>query len=103
MLIYEISTTVESGLAADYEKYMTERHIPDLLGTGYFSAAFFAKNGLHYRVGYHADSQEQLDGYFMNDAERLRSEFTERFPRGIEVTRQNLEIIALCSGNERQA
>lgn len=95
MLIYEVTAIVDSNIAADYEEYMTERHIPDLLATGNFTAAFIAKNGLQYRIAYHADSQEHLDSYFANDAERLRTEFAERFPDGIDVTRQNLEIIAL--------
>ena len=103
MLIYEITATVDANIAAEYEKYMAEQHIPDLLATGHFAAAFFAKNGNTYRIGYHADSQEHLDAYLTNDAERLRGELLEQFPKGIEVTRQNLEIIALFSGQKRQA
>lgn len=45
MLIYEVTATVEPELAASYENYMTEQHIPELLATGYFAAAFFARNG----------------------------------------------------------
>ncbi|MFN0279045.1 MAG: DUF4286 family protein [Pyrinomonadaceae bacterium] len=103
MLIYEITATVDAGIAAEYEKYMTEQHIPDLLATGHFAAAFFAKKGSQYRIAYHADSQQQLDDYLANDAERLRAEFAEQFPEGIEIARQNLEIIALFSGTEREA
>ena len=103
MLIYEITATVDADIATEYEKYMTERHIPDLLATGHFAAAFFAKNGSQYRIGYHVDSQEDLDAYLANDAGRIRDDLTQLFPAGIEITRQNLEIIALFSGNERQA
>jgi hypothetical protein len=103
MLIYEITATVDAGIATEYEKYMTEQHIPDLLATGHFAAAFFSKNGSQYRIGYHADSQEQLDAYLANDADRLRKDLTRHFPAGIEITRQNLEIIALFSGKERQS
>lgn len=96
MLFYEITATVDAELAADYERYMTERHIPELLATGYFAAAFFAKNGeQQYRIGYHADSQEMFDAYIANDAERLRADFAEHFPAGIEVSRQVLDIVGL--------
>ena len=95
MLIYEITATVDDELIAEYEKYMTERHIPDLLATGNFAAAFFAKAGNVYRIGYHADSREQFDAYIANHAERLRADFTEHFPTGIEVSRQVLEIVKL--------
>lgn len=103
MLIYEITATVEADIADEYEEYMTERHIPDLLATGHFAAAFFAKNGLQYRIGYHADSQEHLDAYLADDAARLRGDLLQHFPAGIEIARQNLEIIALFSDGQRQA
>lgn len=95
MLIYEVTATVDRGLAVAYEKYMTETHIPDLLATGYFAAAFFAKNGDQYRIGYHADSQEVLDTYLANEAERLRADLVKHFPRGIALSRQVLEIVKL--------
>jgi len=98
MLIYEVTATVDGALTAEYEKYMTERHIPDLLATGYFAAAFFAKNGLQYKMGYHADSQEQLDSYLANDAERFRAEVKDHFPVGIEFSRRVFEIIKLFPG-----
>lgn|SRR5436190_6679071 len=103
MLIYEITAKVDPEIAAEYEKYMIERHIPDLLATGHFAAAFFAKNGSQYRIGYHADSSEHLDAYLANDAERLRRDVDQRFPSGIETSRQNLEIVALFSEGKRQA
>lgn len=93
MVIYEITATVDADIAFEYEKFMTERHIPDLLATGHFAAASFAKNGLCYRIGYHADSQEHLDAYLVNDADRLRSDFADHFPTGIELSRQVLEIV----------
>lgn len=95
MLIYEVTATVDSELVADYERYMTEQHIPELLATGYFAAAFFAKNGGQYRVGYHADSQELFEAYIANDAERLREDFAKHFPTGISVSRQVMEIVGL--------
>ena len=95
MLIYEVTTTVDAGIAGKYEQYMTGQHIPELLATGHFAAAFFAKDGSMYRTGYHADSREQLDAYLANDADRMRADFAEHFPEGIEVSRQVLDIVAL--------
>lgn len=95
MLIYEVTATVDDELVADYESYMTDRHVPEILATGYFAAAFVAKSGNTYRIGYHADSQELFDGYIANEAERLREDFSKHFPRGIEVSRQVLDIVGL--------
>lgn len=93
MLIYEITATVDDKLVTDYEKYMTERHIPDLLATGHFAAAFFAKSGNVYRIGYHADSREQFDTYIADHADRLRADFADHFPTGVEVSREIFEIV----------
>ena len=95
MHIYEVTATVEPELAASYENYMTEQHIPELLATGYFAAAFFARNGGQYRIGYHADTHELFDAYLANDAERLRADFVKHFPAGIAVSRQVLDIVGL--------
>lgn len=98
MFIYEITATVDDELTVDYEEYMTERHIPDLLATGHFTAAFFAKFGNMYRISYHAATRDQFDAYIETHAERLRADFAEHFPTGVEVSRQVLEIVRLFPG-----
>lgn len=100
MLIYEITATVDENIAAEYETYMRELHIPDLIATGYFAAAFFAKKGNMYRIGYHCDSREDLDAYLANHAGRLRAEMASKFPEGIEFSRNELEILGLFPSPE---
>ena len=39
MVTYEITAIVRANLCDAYEKYMTERHIPDVLQTGAFAGA----------------------------------------------------------------
>ena len=98
MLIYEVTVTVDENVRGEFEKFMAESHIPAVLGTGRFEAAFFAgKEGI-YRVGYHCESREDLDAYLADHAYRLRSEIAERFPSGIVTERQVLDIIALFPG-----
>lgn len=73
---------------------MCERHIPDLLQTGYFSDALFSRSDKNrYRIQYHAHNQSALDEYLKNDATRLREDFAEHFPVGVEVSRENWEIL----------
>lgn len=94
MIIYEITATVSAELTKSYEKYMQERHIPDLLATGYFDQAFFTRaEAGRYRVQYHARNQNALDEYLKNDASRLREHFHETFPEGITLERENWEIL----------
>lgn len=93
-VIYEITVTVNDEIIATYEKYMREQHIPDLLQTGNFSSAFFTRSDKNrYRIQYHAHDQQALDEYLKNDATRLREDFAEHFPVGVEVSRENWEVL----------
>src|SRR5512144_1891778 len=98
MLIYEVTATVEASVRGDFERYMAERHIPDVLGTGKFVAAFFAGSDGLYRIGYHCDSREDLESYYAGNAAALRADVAERFPAGIELSRKELDIIRLFPG-----
>lgn len=94
MVIYEITAVVRADLVEEYEKYMRGRHIPDLLETGYFRAAHFTHSeGNRYRIRYEAPDQNALDEYLKNNAARLRADFLEHFPKGVEVSRDVWEVL----------
>src|SRR5687767_2238963 len=99
MVIYEITAIVQVELVEEYEKYMRERHIPDLLATGYFSGAYFTRAAENrYRVQYHAHDQTALKNYLQNDAGRLRADFLAHFPEGIELSRENWDVLESWAG-----
>lgn len=92
--IYEITALVPTEMTEEYEKYMRERHIPDLLATGYFRFAYFTRSaGNRFRVQYHARSQSALDEYLQIKAESLRADFLAHFPDGVEITREVWEVL----------
>src|SRR5687768_861654 len=93
MVTYEITARVEMHLRSRYETYMRGRHIPDVLETGFFEEATFSRSQDVYRVRYEAISVEALSEYLENDAGRLRADFTVHFPTGVEVTRENWEVL----------
>lgn len=95
MVIYEITALVEPEIRPAFEEYMAERHINDLLATGYFISAYLSKNVNRYRILYFAKSAETLEDYLRHDAARLRAEVIERFPSGIEVSREQWQVIAM--------
>ena len=98
MVIYEITATASADLAERYEKYMRETHIPDLLATGFFSGARIARAGENrYRVQYEARDRKALDEYLATEAARLRADFMAHFAEGIEVTRENWEVLQTWS------
>jgi len=89
MVTYEVTTLVESGLVEAYERYMRQRHIPDVLATGCFSEAAFTRAAAgRYRVRYEAPSELDLERYLAIHAPRLREEFASRFPDGLTVSRE---------------
>jgi len=93
-VIYEITAVVAPELTEKYEKYMRERHIPDLLATGYFRGAKFTySTDNRYRILYEAHNQESLDKYLEREAPRLRADFLAHFPAGIELSREIWRVV----------
>ena len=96
MIIYEITAIVRGDLIKEYENYMRERHIPDLLATGYFRGAKFTRAGENrYRIQYHARNEESLREYLDKEAERLRADFNAHFGEGVELSREVWEVLQL--------
>ena len=94
MTIYEITASVAEHLSAEYERFMLERHIPDVMATGAFIQAAFARSSAgRFRVWYNARSREALDSYLTHHAPGLRAHMGETFPEGVEFSREEWEII----------
>lgn len=94
MVTYEITATAAPHLRDAYEQYMIERHIPDLLETGCFAGASISRSSPgRYRIRYEARSRESLDAYLAAHAQRLRDHFQQTFPDGVEVTREEWDVI----------
>ena len=89
MVTYEITATVALHLTDAYERYMRERHVPDLLATGHFVAAALTRAAPgRYRVRYEAPSDAALERYLAEHAARLRLDFAAHFPEGVELSRE---------------
>jgi hypothetical protein len=95
MVTYEITARVRADLCDAYERYMTERHIPDVLETGAFAGASFSRTlPGRYRIRYEAHSRVALDRYLKDSAAELRAHFNETFPDGVELTREEWDVLA---------
>lgn len=94
MIYYEVNLKIEPAIEKDVIKYMTEKHIPDVMATGYFNFAVIEKSPNSYRNRYEIDSQEKLQEYLEKDASRLREDVSRHFPSGIEFSRDIFESIA---------
>lgn len=89
MITYEVTAEVEEWLAGTYERYMRETHIPEVLATGCFQAAVFARSlPGRYRTGYLTRSQGDLDRYLEHHTTVLRQDFAAHFPDGVSLSRE---------------
>lgn len=86
---YEVTLDVDPPRVGELESYMRTQHIPEILETGYFARITFERSGSgRFRTRYEAASQEALDSYFRDHAERLRDDFRRRFPQGVAPRRE---------------
>ena len=93
-MTYEITAMVRAELCDEYERFMRETHIPDLMRTGAFVGASFSRSGPgRYRIRYEARGRATLDAYLAEHAPRLRSHFNETFPSGIDVSREEWDVL----------
>lgn len=100
MIIYEVTATVRADLAEKYEKYLRERHIPDLLETNCFSGARFLRAGENrFRTEFEARDAPALENYLENYAPLMRADFAAHFPEGVELSRENWEVLQAWRGN----
>ena len=73
-VVYEVTAVVEHDIAEGWERYMRERHIPDVLASGWFTRASFARaTGGRYLIRYHLASRSDLDRYLNEAAPALRA------------------------------
>ena len=96
-VVYEVTAVVEHDIAEGWERYMRERHIPDVLASGWFTRASFARaTGGRYLIRYHLASRSDLDRYLNEAAPALRAEFSARYPGGVALTRETWELAQEC-------
>ena len=89
MVTYEITAIATSHLATAYERYMRERHIPQILETGCFQGAVLTRSAPgRYRIRYEARTEADLERYLAQHAPRLRADFGSHFPEGVTVSRE---------------
>lgn len=101
MIIYEITAEVRIDLIKEYEKFMLDTHINDVLKTGYFDSAEMVQvtDGV-YRMQYYLKDRDTLQKYFDTDVTRLREDFANHFPKGVIISRDILEILFMSKDSK---
>ena len=102
VITYEITAQVRLDLVTRYEDYMRATHIPDVLATGFFASASFSRaTEGRYRIRYEAFDAEALQAYLAESATALRGHFSENFPEGVELSRENWEVLQQWNSRTR--
>ena len=99
MYIYNVTINIEEKLHKEWLTWM-ETHIADVLNTGKFTAAKLTEvlvdqeiEGRTYSVQYTANTREDLDAYYKEDADRLRVEAIKKFGDKMLAFRTELKLI----------
>jgi cyclopropane fatty-acyl-phospholipid synthase-like methyltransferase len=92
-ITYEVTATIAEAKAQEFERFMRERHIPDVMATGSFTSALFESSSPgRFRARY-SSTVESLEEYLAKHAPRLRADMRERFPDRVEFTREEWRVI----------
>jgi hypothetical protein len=103
MIVYEVTTTVASGGVERYEAFMRDRHIPDVMASGCFSSASFARSVPgRYRMTYLAPDLDVLDRYLRTYAPQLRADFAAQLGTTVEVSREVWTQVQSWTGEVRE-
>jgi hypothetical protein len=86
MYIYSVTIAIENETETEWLEFMQQKHIADVLKTGYFTSASMRKavnedNAafVTYNIEYTADSMEAYTQYQQLEATRLQKDVADRF------------------------
>jgi Domain of unknown function (DUF4286) len=102
MLIYNVTVTLDLGIRTDWERWMIETHIPDVMATGMFISYRFNRllNHEHddaeiFTVQYLVKDEMHLRYYLEDYAPALQAEHKARYEGRYTVFRTLMEVIDL--------
>jgi hypothetical protein len=94
MITYEVTVTIEPALAAAFERYMRQAHIPEILATGCFGRIRFERaDDATFRTAYMADERAGIERYLRDHTARFREDFARHFPEGVRAERRVWEEV----------
>ncbi|MBL7737823.1 MAG: DUF4286 family protein [Chitinophagaceae bacterium] len=86
MIVYNVTTKVEHGIAGAWLQWLKEEHIPELVATGCFTHAVILRltetdetEGPTYAVQYHTQSKELYNRYIEIYADAMRKKATDKW------------------------
>ncbi|MBR9921833.1 MAG: DUF4286 family protein [Bacteroidetes bacterium] len=100
MIIYNVTVKVEPEIREDWQKWMQEIHIPDVMKTGYFTEFTFSRvismdesDGITFSIQYKCPDMATLHKYQVQQAPRLQAEHNGRYKERYVAFRTLLEVL----------
>ena len=101
MIVYSVTITLAQEDGHDWERYMMDKHLDDVVNTGCFAFANLRKvldenegeNEVSYVGEYFAPNRASLERYYRDFAEEMRNDANSRFEGKIKASRKVYELI----------
>lgn len=105
-MMYTVGIQVRRERAEEWEGWMRQRHIPNVMRTGCFAHAYLTRDEssdtserLGYRTLYLATDEESFATYQSDHAALLQQEHLELFAGDFEAKRETFNVIARFDGS----
>ncbi len=99
MYIYNVTLSIDKSIHNEWLEWI-HNHIPEVLATGKFISAKLTQvlieeemDGVTYSIQYTANSREDLDAYYKEDADRLRTDGMLKFGDKMLAFRTELKVV----------
>ncbi|MCS6929753.1 MAG: DUF4286 family protein [Saprospiraceae bacterium] len=101
MILYNVTVTVDLDVHDDWLQWMRQKHIPDVLATGFFGRYRMSRllnqeqpGAVIYTIQYEAETLEHLQQYWAQCAPQLQKEHRERYGDKCLAFRTVMEVVA---------
>ncbi len=98
MFIYSVSCTMPTEIAPKWEQFFLDKHLDDVVNTGYFTGYSFRKvvgventDEVTFVSEYYFNEMSDFENYNKNAASKLKTEVMELFEGKFRATRQILQ------------
>lgn len=99
MILYNVTLNVELDIEQEWLQWMKEKHVPEVLATGYFFDCKTFKllteepQGTTYAFQYYAENIGAVDSYLEGPAGKLRESVVQRYGTKVMAFRTVLEQV----------
>jgi len=99
MIIYNVTVNIDNDVHDEWLKWMKEKHIPDVMATGYFLENKLCKvlveeeQGTTYSFQYTCASIDDLKEYQRTHAPRLQKDVADKYANKFVAFRTVLEVV----------